>query len=508
MQTRNASATGSPLTPWILATGLASLWLIYPLVSGPLALLRDFWSWAVLCAGALLCLRQRAPHDAWLPALAWGLVAAALANAGQGLVQAYQLWRHTATTDVYGFLHQRNQLATLCLLGLAALGWLHTRSSTSTGRAGFARALTLAAATVLGAVVSLSASRTGLLGLGLLWLTAEALALRQRHSPAPRSLRRALRMAVLGYGLAVLPMLGTDTPSLGILARQDAQEGLTVCSSRLSLWANVLELIALKPWGGWGWGELDYAHFVTLFQSERFCALLNNAHNLPLQLAVEFGLPVALAVCLVALWGLVRGQPWREQHPDRLLAWGLLLPIATHSLLEYPWWYGPFQVSALLALWILWRTPRQHGLAPAAARTPLARSAVRAAQWAWVAGLGLVLFTAVDYFRASQIYLLPSERLGGFRNDTQQQIRRAVFFQDQIDFADLGLTEVSAENAAQVHGLALKMLHFSPEAMVVQKLLTSTRLLGRQDEADFYQQRFAAAYPDVFRQWKARQPTD
>ena len=34
------------------------------------------------------------------------------------------------------------------------------------------------------------------------------------------------------------------------------------CSSRLVLWANVLDLIALKPVTGWGWGELDYAHFM------------------------------------------------------------------------------------------------------------------------------------------------------------------------------------------------------------------------------------------------------
>jgi hypothetical protein len=68
------------------------------------------------------------------------------------------------------------------------------------------------------------------------------------------------------------------------------------------------------------------------------------------------------------------------------------------------------------------------------------------------------------------------------------------------------MAEVTAENAAQMHALALKMLHFSPEATVLQKLLTSARLLGRQDAYDFYQQRFAAAYPDAFAQWKASEP--
>lgn len=486
-------------TPWILAIGLASMWLIYPLVSGPLALLRDFCSWFVLCIVGLLCLRQRNPLNHLLPALAWGLAMAALANAGQSLLQAYQLWRNTAHTDVFGFLHQRNQLATLCLLGLAALGWIYAVRPTSlVSKKLWANGIAVMSG-LLGVVISLSASRTGLLGMVLLWLAMEALVLRYRSSSAPAAMQLTLRMAVLGYVLALVPMLGTDAPSLGILARQNAQEGVNVCSSRLSLWANVLELIAIKPWWGWGWGELDYAHFVTLFQSERFCALLSNAHNLPLQLAVELGIPVALAACSAALWCLFRGQPWREQHPDRLLAWSLLLPIAIHSMLEYPWWYGPFQVTAALALGILWLSPHQVAHKAATGTVPLGWCK-RIASWMLVAGLGLVIFAAADYVRASQIYLQPSERLPGFRHNTQQQIRTSVFFQDQIDFADLGLTDVRPENAATVYALALKMLHFSPEAMVGQKLLASTHLLGLQDEYDYYQLRLAAAYPDLFPQ--------
>ncbi|TXH90852.1 MAG: polymerase [Rhodoferax sp.] len=486
-------------TPWLLAIGLTSIWLVYPIVSGPLALLRDFWSWFVLCIVGLLCLRQRNPLNHLLPALAWGLAMAALANAGQSLLQAYQLWRNTAHTDVYGFLHQRNQLATLCLLGLAALGWIHAVRPTSLASKRLWANGIAAMSGLLGAVISLSASRTGLLGMVLLWLAMEALVLRYRSSSAPAAMQLTLRMAVLGYVLALVPMLGTDAPSLGILARQNAQEGANVCSSRLSLWANVLELIAIKPWWGWGWGELDYAHFVTLFQSERFCALLSNAHNLPLQLAVELGIPVALAACSAALWCLFRGTPWREQHPDRLLGWGLLLPIVLHSMLEYPWWYGPFQVTAALAMWILWRSPHRDDHHSSTHSVPLGRYR-NAASWMLAAGLALVIFAAADYVRASQIYLQPSERLPGFRHNTQQQIRKSVFFQDQIDFADLGLTAVDAENAATVHALALKMLQFSPEAMVGEKLLASTHLLGLKDEYEYYQVRLTIAFPDLFTQ--------
>ena len=270
----------------------------------------------------------------------------------------------------------------------------------------------------------------------------------------------------------------------------------------------MLELIRLHPWRGWGWGELDYAHFTTLFQGERFCALLSNAHNLPLHLAVELGLPLAAVVCGLAVWGTWRGQPWREHNADRLFAWSSLLVIGVHSLLEYPLWYGPFQASTLLCLWILVRTHRQPARDSAAPRNTLPPATARKLQIALGLGLLATALVAADYYRASQIYLQPAQRLSLYRDAPQQQIHKSVFFQDVIDFARLGLTEVTANNADQMHTLAKKMLHFSPEAMVVQKLLTAARLLGRQDEYDYYQQRFAAAYPDDFVQWKARQSGD
>lgn len=507
MEHNAPSAPRTQYLPWAMAAGFASTWLVFPLLIGPLGLLREHGSWAMLLVIIWISLRQNQPEDSLVHTLAWGLIMAALANSGQGLLQAYAQWRPASPstpTDVYGFLHQRNQFASLNLMALAACAWVLGRSVSSTAT----RTFVLASAVVLGAAVSLSASRTGLLGLALLWVAYETLACKRAQQPFAASMRQALRAGALGYLLALLPALIGSEHAVGILARQDTQEGVNVCHSRLSLWANVLELVRLKPWLGWGWGELDYAHFVTTFQGERFCELLANAHNLPLHLAVELGLPLTGVFCSLVLWGLWRGQPWREQNPDRLLAWSILLVIGVHSLLEYPLWYGPFQASTLLGLWILVRTPRQATPDPAAARSALPRTTAQGLQMALGLGLLATALVAADYYRASQIYLQPAQRLGMYRDATAQQIQKSVFFQDVIDFARLGLTEVTEDNAVLMHALALKMLHFSPEAMVVQKLLRSARLLGLQDEYDYYQQRFAAAYPDAFVQWKANQPGD
>jgi len=153
----------------------------------------------------------------------------------------------------------------------------------------------------------------------------------------------------------LLPWLaGLGVGGAGILVR--LQEQGQNCASRLTLWHNVLYLIAEKPWTGWGWGELDYAHFITLYPGPRFCDILSNAHNLPLHLAVELGLPVATLLCGGGLWVLWRSQPWREFNPARQLAWAVLALLGLHSLLEYPLWYGPFQLAAGLSITLLWLT--------------------------------------------------------------------------------------------------------------------------------------------------------
>ena len=55
--------------------------------------------------------------------------------------------------------------------------------------------------------------------------------------------------------------------------------------------------------------------------------------------------------------------------------------------------------------------------------------------------------------------------------------------------------------------MAQELLHFSPEARVVEKLIESAELLGLSDEAAAYRLRYRAAFPAAYAQWvKAREP--
>ncbi|MHB8951125.1 MAG: Wzy polymerase domain-containing protein [Rhodoferax sp.] len=454
-----------------------------------------------------------------LAASAWLL--AALVSAVLGLLQYFGAtgalvpWVNpTGLGEAYANLRQRNQFATLTNIGLAALLWWQAQGAAPAGltaepgraappswRIGAA----LAAALLLAAGNAASSSRTGLVQLLLLTLLAVVWRVPGRgwRQPALGLLLGAV-LAYAGAAVALPLLLGQDLQAVGMLAR--LQQGDPACGSRLTLWTNVLHLIAQRPWFGWGWGELDYAHFITLYPGLRFCDILDNAHNLPLHLAVELGLPLTLAVCGAGLWLLLRARPWRERDATRQLAWAVLALILLHSLLEYPLWYGPFQVAAGLSVWLLWRPPAGAAVAQQV-RGDQAPSFHPVFKSFWPLApvlpslLAIVMivisaYAAWDYQRVSQLYLSPSMRAQAYRMQPLVKITSSWLFQDQLRFAALTTTALTSANAAQLHQQALDMLHFSPEPRVIEKLIDSAVLLGRPDDAQFYRLRYRAAFPE------------
>ena len=444
--------------------------------------------------------------------LAAGLLVAALASAAIGLLQYFvgdpglPGVQPSTLGQAIGNLRQRNQQATLLSLGVWALLWglaqMQARldhpgiaAPVQGGKAwpGWLTGLLVAWALALLAMSSAAtASRTG----AVQWLLMLGLVLCWRVSWG----RLVLGLGLVGlilYGAAawLLPRLlldWTGFASDGLFVRiLDEEPG---CTSRRVLWANVLHLIAQKPWAGWGWGELDYAHYVTVFPGERFCVLLDNAHNLPLHLAVELGVPVALIFCAAVVVWVLREKPWRETDPARQLAWGVLALVGLHSLLEFPLWYGPFQLVTVLAVALLWRWQLPGWATSLAAR--------RGAAAIIVGALALGAYVGWDFYRVSQLYRPLADRPASLRQDTVRKVGNTPFFTDQVDFALLTTIELSPSNAGQVFGVANKLLHFSPEPRVIEPLIESATMLGLDDEAAFHLKRYRAAYPADYERWR------
>ncbi|SFP56674.1 Protein glycosylation ligase [Variovorax sp. PDC80] len=458
-------------------------------------------------------------------ALAWGVLAAGVINALVGLLQYGNLagdllpWITSPTAGrAWGLLRQRNQFGTLISLALVAALWFYAKRDSRRMRAGL-----VAAAVMLIAATAASGSRTGALQLALIAVAAGVVAWKERRStsdpiparrlPPPLALLAILPLYfALNWLLPQLAAIGTSSKALtsaGALV-QRLQPTALGNESRLTLWHNVLSLIAERPLTGWGWGELSYAHFMAVYPGPRFPVLLDNAHNLPLHLAVELGIPAAVLICGGFLWLVISARPWRECDPNRLMAWGLVGVILVHSLLEYPLWYGPFQLVFGLCLGMLWpaRASSDRASPPSKKTKAWLPDGRKLSALASIALLSFVVYAAWDYTRISQIYLPRDERLPPWQDDTLAKVRDSWLFARQVDFAELTLTPVTHENAARMHALAERTLHFSPEPRVIVKLIESAELSGREDEARLIAERFRVAYPGAYAHWLRHNPGD
>ena len=469
----------------------------------------------VQAAGVSLVCGCKRTGTGWI---AWSWLVAGLLNAGIGLLQYFQatawlgpLVNYAPVGQVYGNLRQRNQFATLMNMALWALwylwdsGYLQALAGKLTANPDPARAKTGAQMLAwllmapLSVCMALTLSRTGVMQLLLLLgMLAGWNWRRTGGGLGHRELLGWLAGLVVFYAGAayVLPYLhgGTD-----IWLRLEGRDSRT-CISRTVLWGNVLRLIAEKPLTGWGWGELDFAHYNAHYPGMRFCEMLDNAHNLPLHLAVELGVPVAVVACSLALWWVLRNRVWRESVPARQLMWGVLAALAVHSLLEYPLWYAPFQLACGLACGVLWATrPQGHAASPGSA--PRTLPVQRALAALLLAGLAYAVF---DYVRVTQLYMVEEDRIWPFKGHAQEQAQRSVLYQNAVHFANISMQEVSLETAEQQLAEAQNLMHYSPEARVAERIIECLRVLGRMDEARLAEAQFASVYPKEHAHWVAQ----
>lgn len=386
--------------PLLLALGLLAAVAVAAAVVSP-APAGLSWSTAVMLAAAAAVVVAAAGLDGRLTAFhaAWVVVGAA-----SGLIAIVQVFAPSWTDGVLiaaaldngravGNLRQSNHLSSLLLWSAVALvplvdaGYLRLRS-----------AAPLLVLMMVGAV--LSGSRTGVLGVALLGLWG--LADRRLSLPA-----RSLLWAAPLVFVAAWWLLSGGAGSGGVPESAAAQRlagGAEGGVNRLLLWHNVLELIAAQPWTGVGFGQFNFAWTLTPL-ADRPAEYFNHAHNLPLHLAVELGVPLALVISSLlagALW-LAARRAWAAIGPGAAgarAAFAMLLLVTLHSQLEYPLWHAYFLLPAAWAFGSclgLGEPPRPPAAEPAAGTMPPLR----------VAGLAMVaasLMSLVDYSRVMPVF--------------------------------------------------------------------------------------------------------
>ena len=339
--------------------------------------------------------------------------------------------RSTLPGRAVGNLRQPNHLSSLLLWSAVAVVPL-----LETQRLRRGLAVALFALMVLG--ITLSGSRTGWVGVGVLALWG---LFDRRLTRFSRGLLLAAPLlCAASWGLLAWWSSHGSEHALGAAARLGEGD---ISSSRFAIWRDALALIARHPWLGVGFGEFNFAWTLTPFP-HRPTAFFDHTHNLPLQLAVELGLPLAAAALMllaVALWQAAR-RAWAAPGVEGAglrAAFVMVLMMALHSQLEYPLWYAYFLLPTAFVWGLcLGARPRDEvaleGVVPRANRVLL------------LGGIGMVMTAGVvlvDYLRVVAIFSPPQGAAPLEQRITEG--RRSWFFAHHADYAAATTADEPAE---------------------------------------------------------------
>ncbi|MEB3264648.1 MAG: IctB family putative bicarbonate transporter [Synechococcus sp.] len=229
----------------------------------------------------------------------------------------------SGTVRIYGPLENPNLLGgyLLPILPLAVVALLRWP--------GLARKLFALAALVLGSTaLVLTYSRGAWMGMVASLATIGLLLALRATRHWPPLWRRLFPVLLLAGGTALLVLLVTQVEPLRVRAmsllvgREDSSNNF-----RINVWLAALDMIRDRPWIGIGPGNNAFNLIYPLYQQPKFNAL--SAYSIPLELAVEAGIPGLLAGIGVTLAGLRAGLgQWRANSPLALPALASVAVIA------------------------------------------------------------------------------------------------------------------------------------------------------------------------------------
>ena len=364
---------------------VSALWIFFLAVAG-----------ACAYAGYTIAASPDLNRFADLFAAAW--VLGGLLSVGAQLVQYLGLdvsWYVVAPLSepgrAYGNIRQPNHLVTLLGIAMVCVVWLRAR--------GEVRIFTTALlALLLGLGVLLTGSKTGLVILvGLfVWMLIRL----------PRGMERHLIwMAPVCTALILYLLFSLD--SLGAFSyvgrgRTEAYLGGISDPSgmRFELWRNSLELIRANWLLGTGFGQFQFYYLLSdLPQPSK--TLFTNAHSLPLQVAVEFGIPIT-----IGLFYLLVRAGWAARHGIKSTLGqccaAAVAVVAVHSMFEFPLWYAYFLLPTSFFLGVLAGLPTGTEQPSVLVVVGAERSKVLA--WAGMLTMALLITAVPHYMSLAAIY--------------------------------------------------------------------------------------------------------
>ena len=223
-------------------------------------------------------------------------------------------------------LGQPNQLASLLLMGLASL--VVTYEKKQIGKVGL----------VLGVVfmtwiLVLTQSRTALLGAGIVTIFL-LYKFRIVESRVPGSY---VLIWLAGFGIATVLLPFVDNV---LLLGDPRSTTLVDGNGRAAIWTQSIYAILDAPWFGYGWNQSPAAQAIGALKHPGSLAF-TNAHNLVLDLITWLGLPLGVLLSAAGVyWFATRIK--KINTIDATYAMAIVLTVAVHSMLEFPFAYAYF----------------------------------------------------------------------------------------------------------------------------------------------------------------------
>jgi O-antigen ligase len=366
-------------------------------------------------------------------------------------------------------LAQPNQLATYLIWATIAAMYL--------ARRGMLQGVLLAAAATLSCGVALTGSRMG----SLFVLLALALAL-TRNAISPETLRERVRVSIAliagyGAGLVITRIFLADAGGVMATAIERYAEGSF--GQRASMWSDALRIALAHPWLGVGVGEYGGAHYLFARLDPSLLAT-NNAHNIFLHLAAEFGLPVATIVLVVLGWWCWERALACRTNAELTAAFVLVLFVLAHSLLEYPLWHLYFLVATAFLAGVA--EPDNVSAAQARIRAPVV-----------FAPIGIVALCAVSVMKVDFDSVAPlwddflHEQVDG-RPHAPETVAGiiatmgATYFRPQMERLYVELLPVQAQQGDDNLALSARVLKQRADVPVIVRHIQLLLQAGRTEE--------------------------
>jgi O-antigen ligase len=236
-----------------------------------------------------------------------------------------------------GNLGQPNQLATLLIIGLVCLVWIYEKKLI--GATGL-----IVCASFLTVVITLTQSRAGIVS-----FTVVSVFLMWKHSRGAKRLQVRYIFVWLLIFLSltlVLPyfqealMIG-DTRSRNIL----------VDNVRVIIWKQMMSAIAQAPWLGYGWNQTPVAAAAgSIYVGGAMT--YDYSHSVLVDIIAWSGIPLGLSIITFLLWWII-DRVIKAKDLDAIYGLACFMPIMIHSLVEFPFAYSYFLLTAGLAVGIV-----------------------------------------------------------------------------------------------------------------------------------------------------------